>query len=123
MSERLMTCTVCPNSCELKVALGPEDEIISIKGFKCKRGVGFARAEITAPVRTLTAVVQLEGGEFSMCPVRTDRPIPREFLRKIAHLAKDIKIKAPVSIGDIIVRNILATGANLVITRDIGAKK
>lgn len=123
MPERLMTCTVCPNSCELKVALGDGDEIVSIKGFKCKRGVGFARSEITNPVRTLATLIQLEGGETAMCPVRTDKPVPREFLRKIAKVAADIKIKAPVSVGDIVVRNIYATGANLLVTRNIAAKE
>lgn len=122
MSERRVICTVCPNSCDIAVVLGEAGEIKSVSGFKCKRGDVYARAEVTAPVRTLTALVQIESGEIAMCPVRTDKPVPKELLKKIASLAAEIRIKAPVKPGDIVVKNIMGTQADLVVCRKIGEK-
>lgn len=122
MSERRIICTVCPNSCEITVVSGENGEISSVSGFKCKRGDVYARAEVTAPVRTLTALVQIEGGAIAMCPVRTDRPVPKELLKKIAGLAAGIRIKAPVEPGDVIVKNIMGTQADLIVCRKIGEK-
>lgn len=122
MSEKRVICTICPNSCDISVVSGCGGEVKSVSGFKCRRGDGYARAEVTAPVRTLTALVQIEGGDIAMCPVRTDKPVPKELLKKIAALAAEIKISAPVKPGDIVVKNIMGTQADLVVCRKIGEK-
>lgn len=119
MPEQLITCTVCPNGCLVKIITDNHDNIESVTGFKCKRGDAYARAEITAPVRTLTALVQAVDGEIAMCPVRSSRPVPKNLLCEIAKLAESIKIQAPIHEGDLIVKNIFGTQADLIATRTI----
>ena len=121
MSERELTCIVCPNGCALKAVSDAKGVVQSVTGFKCKRGETYARTELTRPERTLTALVQVTGGEFAMCPVRTSKPVAKELIIDMAAQALKIRIAAPVKIGDVVVENIMDTGADLIVCRDVSA--
>ena len=122
MSERLITCTVCPNGCQISVKTDDENNVLEITGFKCKRGEVYAKAEVVDPVRTLTALVQVEHGEFDMCPVRTNIPVSKMKLIEIANLASRQKFTAPIHLGQVLIKNVLETGADIVATKNVLAK-
>ena len=52
--------------------------------------------EHTAPERTLTTTVHIEGSVLPLLPVRTDKPIPKELLLEAMQKTADIIVKAPV---------------------------
>ncbi|MDR0589310.1 MAG: DUF1667 domain-containing protein, partial [Spirochaetaceae bacterium] len=54
--KKTLTCILCPNGCRLTVE--KKGERLDISGNQCKRGIGFAEAEITHPTRTLTTTVR-----------------------------------------------------------------
>lgn len=75
---------------------------------------------MTAPLRPFTTVVYLEGGELPMLPVRSRQPLPKEKIHRCLALANNIRVKAPVKAGQILIEDLAATGIELIATRTIG---
>lgn len=119
MSERELTCIICPNGCLLKIVTDNDGKIESVDGFKCRRGKEYAETEIVSPMRTLTALVKIDKGEFAMCPVRTTTPVPKDKIISLAQKALTLTVTAPVKTGDVVVKNFENTGADLIVCRDI----
>ncbi|HBQ64839.1 MAG TPA: hypothetical protein DD727_07970 [Clostridiales bacterium] len=109
-------CIVCPTGCIIRVISGQDGSILSMSGHRCKRGWDYARAECTCPVRTLTTVIRIEGGTRPMAPVRTRNPVPRAMLPECMAKINRMKLKAPVKTGDVVIRDLLGTGADVVVT-------
>jgi CxxC motif-containing protein len=112
---RNLTCIVCPKGCPLTVELEGE-QILSISGHTCRRGEEYARTECIAPMRTLTTTVALVGG--GVLPVKTDRPIPKKLLFACMEAVNAACAHEDTRLGDVVIENILGTGANLVATKD-----
>lgn len=118
---RDITCIACPAGCEIRVEDTENGYLIT--GYTCARGKEYALQEVTDPRRILTTTIAVEGGVLPVLPVKTDRAIPKDMIFKCMEEINRIKIKAPISIGDIILENIFNTGANIVATRNIPSKK
>lgn len=110
---RELTCIVCPKGCPLKIALEGK-EIVSVEGHTCKRGEAYARTECIAPMRTLTTTAAIVGG--GVVPVKTDRTVPKELLFDCMTAINALRVPATVTIGDVVLENLLGTGANVVVT-------
>ena len=110
---RELTCIVCPKGCPLKVEF-KDNEIVSITGFTCPRGKQYAIDECTHPMRTVTSTVRAQNGD--VVPVKTDRTVPKETMFDCMRAINAAVIATPVHIGDIVIENILGTGANVVVT-------
>lgn len=75
--------------------------------------------EIENPLRVFTGTVLAQGLSLKMVPVRTNQPIPKaKILEAAAHL-KIIRVIKPVAVGDVVVKNFLRLGVDLIATRDI----
>ncbi|KRQ86286.1 hypothetical protein ABG79_01909 [Caloramator mitchellensis] len=111
-----MTCINCPLGCQLEVEVDGE---IKVSGNKCKRGEEYAKNEITNPLRIITTTVKVEGGDRPLLSVKTDKEIPKSKIFDIMKEINKVKTKAPVEIGDIVIENVLGTGANIVATSKI----
>jgi len=112
---RQLTCIVCPKGCPITVELQGE-QILSVRGHTCRRGEEYARTECTAPMRTLTTTVALAGG--GVLPVKTDRPVPKKLLFACMEAVNAACADKNTRAGQVIIENILGTGANLVATKD-----
>jgi CxxC motif-containing protein len=117
-----LTCISCPIGCELSVSLDENGKIIDIEGNRCPRGEEYAISEITDPKRILPISVKVENGEMELVSAKTDKPVPKKRLNEIIDYIKKLKVKAPIKRGDVIVKNILETGANLIATRTVNKK-
>lgn len=111
-----LTCIVCPLGCRITVLQKNEGSTIEVKGNSCKRGIAYAQTECINPVRVITSTVRIAGGQMALVPVKTDKPISRNLMMDCMEIINNIKVRAPVKVGDTIVENILETGANLVAT-------
>ena len=114
--ERILTCIVCPKGCELRVTLDEGGKITDVSGYTCKRGLAYAEAECTHPTRTVTSTVRCEGG--AVLPVKTSAPIPKELIFAAMKEINSALAKNDAVIGDVIIRDILGTGADVVATAD-----
>ncbi len=114
MSEKIsLTCIGCPLGCTVEV-IKNGDTIESITGNTCKRGYDYAKSEVLAPVRTVTSTVRVRGGKNPVVAVKTKSPIPKDKIGDCMKAIYDIRINAPVAIGDVICDNIADTGVELV---------
>ncbi|MDR0487374.1 MAG: DUF1667 domain-containing protein [Treponema sp.] len=111
-----LTCIVCPIGCSLTV--GEESGGLSVTGNRCPRGADYAREEIRAPKRVVTATCRIEGGTVAVrVPVKTVSPCPRE---KIPALLEDIyntKVSFLVKAGDVVIADWRGEGINVAVTR------
>ena len=113
---RNLTCIVCPKGCQLTVELEGK-KVLSVTGHTCKRGAAYAEAECVAPMRTLTTTAPVAGG--GVVPVKTDRTIPKEMLFEVMNAVNEVRVSPDAKIGDIVIENVLNTGANVVTTRNV----
>jgi len=115
MEKRELTCIGCPMGCHLEIDMA-FNQIMSIKGQACKRGVDYAKKECTNPTRILTTTIEVEGGSPEVVSVKTESDIPKNMLFDCVKELRKVHLKAPIHIGDVIVENILGTGVNIVAT-------
>lgn len=118
-------CTTCPNDCALSVTVEETSEglrVIDVCGNRCPRGIAFARQEITRPVRVLATTVCITGGDEALLPVRSAEAIPRDLHMQAMDILRSTVTEAPVEMGDVIVRNILDTGVDIVASMDVNAQ-
>lgn len=115
-----MICINCPLGCRLTVDDGDKADI-KVTGNTCPRGKAYAIDEVTAPKRMVTASVAVEGGAIAMVSVKTARAIPKELIFESLKLLKEVKLQAPVHIGDVAVKDILGCGVDFIVTKEIAA--
>ena len=117
-----VVCLQCPFACRIEVAIDKEsNEIVSFKNQKCKRGEAYARQEVISPVRVLTTTVRIisEDKEHPLLPVQTERPIPKELLKKAMSELAQIVLRPPVRYGDTVLPNLLGLGIDVKATFEI----
>jgi CxxC motif-containing protein len=110
-----LLCIVCPNGCRLRIE--EADGGMQVTGNQCKRGIDFARAEITNPTRTLTTTVRTIFPEVPALPVRTDGEIPRGKIGEVMALLAGVVIREPLRIGAAAVE--LPGIGRMIVTSDI----
>ena len=107
-----MICIVCPRGCHLSIS-----DTLEISGNLCPRGKTYAETELKNPQRILTTTIRTT---FKQCPrisCKTDRPIPKKYLFQAMALINEMVINHPVRMGEVVMENILQTGANVVVTK------
>ncbi|ADA67461.1 protein of unknown function DUF1667 [Thermotoga petrophila RKU-10] len=114
-----VVCVQCPIGCKIKVELTEDGHIKSITGNRCPRGVEYAKDEIKDPKRVVPTSIRVLNGELPLASVKTDKPIPKRFIPELMKIVREIKVEAPVKAGDVVLRNLFGTGANLVVTRTV----
>ncbi len=117
MIKKDFVCICCPLGCGMTVEYD-DHKILSVTNNHCLRGSDYAEEEIFNPTRTVTTTVKIDG-VINYAPVKTNRPVAKNMLRAIIQEVSMINLKAPVKIGDVVVRNILGTGIDVVVTRNI----
>ena len=116
MTESI-TCVSCPVGCHIRFIKKGDKKIFT--GNECKKGEEYAIREINNPMRLLTTTVKIYNGEEKLLPVRSKNEIPKDMImRGIIELSK-IKVKAPIKCGDLIYKNILETGVDIIASRNI----
>ena len=118
MAHKNMVCIVCPLGCRLDVELD-KGEVYSVKGNNCKRGADYAVKECTNPTRILTTTVAVENGDMCVLPVKSAGEVPKELIGECVSAVGKAVIAAPVKIGQVVLKNILDTGIDIVATRNI----
>lgn len=114
-------CILCPKGCPLTVAGQDKKGNPKITGAECKEGKEYALQEITDPRRVITTSIVVTGGRLPLASVRTSVAIPKDTVLPCLEEIRKVTLGAPIHIGDIIVPDVLGTGANIIATRDVAA--
>jgi len=117
-----IVCVQCPMGCKLKIIMDEENKISDISGYTCERGKQYAVQEITDPKRIIPSSIKVVNGELPLVSVKTDRPVSKKLISEIMLIIKKSSVTAPVKVGQVLVKNILGTGADIVATRQVNAK-
>lgn len=114
-------CIVCPIGCNLIIEKdSTSKDGYKVNGNKCNRGLKYAIEEMTNPTRVLTSTVKIKGISNNMLSVRTDRGIPKDKIFQVMDVIRGLEVELPVEVGDLILKNILNTNANLIATKSVG---
>ena len=109
-----LTCIVCPRGCRLRV-----DDNMEVTGNACPRGKIYAVNELTNPTRTITSSIRVSNRPYTLVSVKTDKPVPKDKMFDVMKEIDKLSVKAPTRIGQVVLANVLGTGSNIVITKDI----
>ncbi|MBC7229742.1 MAG: DUF1667 domain-containing protein [Actinobacteria bacterium] len=123
MSPReTVICIGCPLGCRVTAVIDRGGMVTALKGAECKQGQKYVLEELRNPVRTLTATVRTEDEACPLLPVRTSRPVLKVLMKPIMRETAKVKVVAPVKAGDVILKNVLKSKADLVATADWPAR-
>jgi len=114
--KRHFVCVVCPIGCEIDV-VHYGGKIISMEGNKCEKSEEFVSQELIEPMRILTTTVRIKWSKWAVIPVRTDKAVPKRLFPRIMKQLRRIRLQAPVNMLDVVVKDVLDTGANIIATR------
>ncbi len=108
--------------CSLTVVMKGE-EVVEVAGNTCKRGDIYARNEVINPMRMVTSTVKVIGGRENVVSVKTKEDIPKGKIFECVRALKDVKVNAPVYMGDTIMKNVANTGVDIVATKNVECKE
>ncbi|WP_026507369.1 DUF1667 domain-containing protein [Butyrivibrio sp. MC2013] len=117
METRELICIGCPLGCNLTVTIDGSE--VNVTGNTCQRGADYGKKEVTDPTRILTASVKINGGVVARLPVKTSRDIKKGMIMEIMEKVHACSVEAPVHIGDVIIKDICGSGADLISARDV----
>ena len=112
-----LICINCPKGCHLTVEENAGE--IRVSGNSCPRGMTYAINEMTNPLRTLTTTVAVVSKNHSRLPVISSKPLPKGKLMDVMKELKGVEIKAPVHMGDVIIKDILGLNLDIVASKSI----
>jgi len=116
---KVLTCIVCPVGCTISVKVRGA-KVLGCEGNTCARGAAYAKDEVLHPKRTVTSSVLVLGGRWPLVSVRTSKPVPKGKIPAVMKAIRARSVKAPVKTGDVLIKNVARTGANIVATRNVG---
>jgi len=119
MNENKFICIMCPLGCEVTVRSDAARNITEVLGNACKKGEAYAREEFSAPKRMLTTTVGVEGGYMGRLPVRTTGFIAKDMQIDCAKEISKVKISKLVKAGDIIIKDLMGLGVDVIATKDL----
>ena len=67
----------------------------------------------------LTTTVKITSETSRLLPVKTDKPISDEKLKKAMKRISKLQLKAPIMVGDVVARNFTEKGINLISTKTV----
>ncbi len=106
-------CTLCPQGCELHV-----DGSDKVSGNRCPRGAAYALEEKTAPRRTLTTTLQVQGGLKKRVSIKSKEPIYLKDQDAILRSIEGVVVDAPLSVGDLL-SQLGDSGVDFLVTSEV----
>jgi CxxC motif-containing protein len=118
MEQNKIICVNCPMGCRMTIQ-SKDAKITSIIGNTCPKGIKYAEEEFINPLRILPTTVKVIGGELPLVSVKTEKAIPKKLLLEAMAEIAEIKVNAPVKIGQVIKDDLMGTGVSLIATRNV----
>lgn len=112
-----LVCIVCPRGCTM--TLEGEGKDVKVSGNSCKRGAEFAVSEMTEPKRTICTTVKTAFPDVPVLPVRVSKEIPKDRIFDVMAEINKVTVKKKVKRGEVIIKNILELGADIIATSGV----
>ena len=75
--------------------------------------------ELESSKDVLTTLVRIKGGFVKVVSVKSDRPIEKKLFLKCSRALSRINVGAPIRIGDVVCKNILNLGIDIICTKNV----
>lgn len=111
---RELICIMCPKGCHLSV-----DDDLNVTGNTCPRGETYGKQEVKDPRRYLTSTVRLESKSYKRLPVISSGDLPKNKVSEVIKYLDNVCVKAPVKVKDVVVKDVLGLGVDILATRTI----
>lgn len=111
---RKLICIMCPIGCNLEVEQTTQGGELKVTGNTCKRGEVYARMEIINPQRVVTSLFPVKDDGVVSC--KTSDTIDKNKIFNVLDAIKSSSATKPIKIGDILIKNVLNTGVDIVAT-------
>lgn len=121
-SGKTLICIGCPVGCLITAQRNP-DGSLAISGNTCKKGEEYARNEMTAPKRSVTSFMKVEGAAQRTAAVKTRGEIPKDKIWQCMEEIRGRTVKAPVKVGDVLIANVAGTGVDVIATSNAQQKE
>ncbi len=117
--QKNFVCISCPMGCRLTVEKCGNN--IKVSGNTCKLGEKYAINEYTNPVRTITTSIKVKTNSgIKMISVKTNKEVPKSSIFDcIEEIKKLVPIQSEIKCGDVLIKNILNLGVDIVATREM----
>lgn len=109
-----MICIVCPVGCHISV-----DQDHHVTGNKCPRGEAHGIKEATDPRRVLTTSVRTTFETMPRLSVKSREAVPKGIMFDIIDVLDHVLITKPITIGDVVIKDVLGTGIDIISTKSI----
>lgn len=109
-----LICIMCPKGCHLTV-----DDDLNVTGNTCPRGVTYGKQEVIDPRRYLTSTVKIKSKYIARLPVISSGDLPKDKVSDVVRYLDNVEVCAPVNVKDVIVKDVLGLGVDIVATRTI----
>lgn len=131
ISPGKVVCIGCPKGCELELKTkdgkaidltdaeslaGLKAEDIVVTGNSCPKGEAFGVQEVLNPTRVLCTSVRTTFPEQPVIAVRTSAEIPKAQLFEAMKIINDFTLDRKADVGEVIIKNILGSGADVIVT-------
>lgn len=113
-----MICVCCPNGC-LLTANKNDDGKYEVTGNMCPRGEEYAINEMTHPARNISSLIKVNGKGGPVISCKTSSEIPKNKIFDVMEVINQASVSAPVNVGDVLIKNILDLGVDIVATNEI----
>lgn len=114
---RHITCISCPLGCPLTVTI--DGEAVSVAGNTCPNGEKYGIEEVTNPKRVIPSTIVIRNGKLPRLPVKTADAVPKGMIFEIMNEINKVAVDAPVKMGDVIIKDVLGTGVDVVASRSM----
>jgi CxxC motif-containing protein len=112
-----LICITCPKGCTLEVQRDGDTVLKVDQG--CKRGHEYAQRELVDPRRMVSSTVKISGGPHPLLPVYTAEAFPKPRIPELMAALREMKLKAPVIMDQVVLADALGTGIDILASRDI----
>ncbi len=68
----------------------------------------------------LTTLVRIKGAKYNVVPVKSSEPIDKKLWIECSKALSRIYVGAPIEMGDVVCKNILNTGVDIICTKSMG---
>jgi len=89
----------------------------------CKRGHEYANREMVDPRRMVASTVKVRQGVHPLLPVYTSAPFPKGLIREMLAELRHVEVSTPITMGAVVIEDVLRTGVNILDSRDMPVKE
>lgn len=110
-------CDMCNKRCILKV--NKYDDTTDVYGNRCSKGVDYSSIKINDNKDIFTTIVRIKGAKYNVVPVKSSKPLDKKLWIECSKALGRLYVGAPIRVGDIVCKNILNTGADIICSKTV----